>query len=64
MPTKPKLRGRSRRRNSPYNLGEIPASLAVAIGKRIVHRLAVGATDITGDDFGEIFAFIMNTKYA
>jgi hypothetical protein len=56
MSNEPKLRGNAKRRSSPYPLGQIPPSLAVAIGKRIVHRLAVGQQDITGDDFGEIFA--------
>jgi hypothetical protein len=36
--------------------GELPPSLAVQIGKRIVHRLAVGQVDIEGNDFGAIFA--------
>ena len=57
MPNRPtRLRGRSRRRSGPYPLGELPASLAVQIGRHIVHRLAVGNADITGDDFGCIFA--------
>lgn len=56
MSNEPKLRGNAKRRNAPYPLGEIPHSIAVAIGKQIVHRLAVGHTDITGDDFGSIFA--------
>lgn len=57
MPNRPtRLRGRSRRRSGPYPLGELPASLAVQIGRHIVHRLAVGNADITGDDFGGIFA--------
>ncbi len=56
MPKEPKLRGQKKRRSGPYPLGQFPPQLAVEIGKRIVHRLAVGATDITGDDFGEIFA--------
>lgn len=34
----------------------MPPSLAIAIGKQIVHRLAVGNANITGDDFGVIFA--------
>jgi hypothetical protein len=34
----------------------LPPSLAIEIGKHIVHRLAVGHADITGDDFGGIFA--------
>ena len=57
MPQEPtKLKGTSRRRSGPYPLGELPPSLAVQIGKHIVHRLAVGHADITGDDFGGIFA--------
>lgn len=56
MSKEPKLRGKSKRRSAPHPLGEIPAALAVEIGRHIVHRLAVGHADITGDDFGEIFA--------
>ncbi len=57
MPKKPpRLKGRSRRRSGPYPLGEFPASLATQIGRHIVHRLAVGNANITGDDFGGIFA--------
>ncbi len=58
-----RLRGRGRRRNEPYPLGEIPHSVAVEIGKHIVHRLAVGHADITGDDFGGIFASAINGNH-
>ena len=34
----------------------MPDSVLVGIGKQIVHRLAVGLGDITGDDFGTILA--------
>lgn len=51
-----KLRGSSKRRSSLYPLGQIPGSVALGIGRQIVHRLAVGHSDITGDDFGTIFA--------
>ena len=60
MPDSPsptlKLKGALTRRSAPHPLGELPDSLAVEIGKRICHRLAVGTADITGDDFGGIFA--------
>lgn len=56
MSKEPRLKGQYKRRRSPYPLGEIPHSVVVEIGKRIVHRLAVGHADITGDDFGGIFA--------
>lgn len=52
----PRLRGNAKQRSSPYPLGQIPHSVAVGIGRQIVHRLAVGNLDITGDDFGTIFA--------
>lgn len=52
----PRLRGNSPRRKGPYPLGQIPDTVVTEIGKQIVHRLAVGIGDITGDDFGTIFA--------
>ena len=53
-----KLRGQLERRkdSGPYPLGEFPDSVAIEIGWHVVHRLAVGHADITGDDFGGIFA--------
>ena len=51
-----RLRGNKPRRSGPYPLGEIPREVILGIGRRIVHRLAVGTADITGDDFGTIFA--------
>lgn len=56
MSKEPRLKGQAKRRNAPYPLGEFKPSLAVEIGKHIVHRLAVGQANITGDDFGGIFA--------
>jgi hypothetical protein len=63
MPNEPKLRGQSRRRKSPHPIGQIPPSLAVEIGKHIVHRLAVGQSDIEGNDFGVIFAKSINGEH-
>ena len=51
-----RLRGSKPRRSGPYPLGQIPNRILVEIGKQVVHRLAVGLGDITGDDFGTIFA--------
>lgn len=53
---KPRLRGASKRRKEPYPLGEIPDGVVIGIGKQIVHRLAIGHEDITGNDFSGIFA--------
>lgn len=51
-----RLKGNAPRRHGPYILGEIPHHVVVNLGRHIVHRLAVGQGDITGDDFGKIFA--------
>lgn len=40
----------------PYPLGQVPVAVIQGIGEQIVHRLAVGHHDISGDDFGTIFA--------
>ena len=52
----PRLRGGGPLSRGPYPLGQIPDSVLVETGKQIVHRLTVGLGDITGDDFGTIFA--------
>lgn len=56
MSKEPKLKGKSPRRSGPYPLGELPVSLAIGIGRHIVHRMAIGHADISGDDFAGIFA--------
>lgn len=55
-PKKPRLRGKAKARKMPYPLSEFSNDAIVCIGRSIVHRLAVGHSDITGDDFGGIFA--------
>lgn len=52
----PRLRGGAQRRSGPYLIGQIPDAILLRIGRQLVHRLAVGHGDITGDDFGTIFA--------
>jgi hypothetical protein len=37
-------------------LGQLPDDVLFQVGRQLVHRLAVGLADITGDDFGTIFA--------
>lgn len=56
MPNRIRLRGQRERRNCPHGLGELSHELAIEIGKRIIHRLAIGHSNITGDDFASIFA--------
>lgn len=52
----PKLRGKSKAHRGPYPFGQFPDDVIVGLGRQIVHRLAIGHADITGDDFGGIFA--------
>ena len=52
----PRLRGNRPRRRGPYPLGQIPDEVLIEISKQVVHRLAMGMSDISGDDFGTIFA--------
>ncbi|MBN2570245.1 MAG: hypothetical protein JXB42_12520 [Deltaproteobacteria bacterium] len=51
-----KLRGNKQRLHSSWPLGQFSQNVITEIGKQLVHRLAVGHSDITGDDFGTIFA--------
>lgn len=52
----PRLRGRKSVSHAPWAIGTIPDDVVLAICRQIVHRLVVGHADITGDDFGTIFA--------
>lgn len=52
----PRLRGNPRAYSGPWPLGEIPDRVLYGIGRQLVHRIAIGHGDITGDDFGTIFA--------
>ena len=57
MPTdNTRLRGHRSRLNSAWPLGQFPRIVITEIGKQLVHRLAIGHSDIMGDDFGGIFA--------
>ncbi len=51
-----RLRGNKARLHGPWPLGSFPRNVVVAIGKQLVHRMAIGHSDITGDDSGTIFA--------
>lgn len=53
---RPRLRGRARARSRLYPLGDFPDDIVMNMARQFVHRLAVGHANITGDDFGEIFA--------
>ena len=52
----PRLRGSAPRHLGPWPIGEIPPRVLIGIGRQLVHRLAIGHADVTGDDFGAIFA--------
>lgn len=63
MSEPPKLRGKSRARESLYPLSEFPNDVVIGIGRLIVHRLAIGVADISGDDFAGIFAVAISGEH-
>lgn len=40
----------------PYPINEIPQEIIKKVGKRLVYMLCVGRKDLTGDDWGNVFA--------
>lgn len=40
----------------PYPINEIPDSIVRLIGKKFVYMLCIGRKDLTGDDWGNVFA--------
>ena len=56
MSNSPRIRGRGPLHRGPYPLGQIPDELLVEIGKSFVYRMSVGSRNLTGDDWGDIFA--------
>lgn len=43
-----------------YPLGQIPDTIIKKIGAYIVYLLAIGRSDMTGDDWGDAFAYAIN----
>ena len=52
----PRLRGQRPRREAPYDLGQLTAKFLRKFGRLIVHRIAIGLGDLSGDDVGTMFA--------
>ena len=53
----PKLRDSKRLlTHEPYPINEIPESVIKLIGKKFVYMLCVGYKDLTGDDWGNVYA--------
>ncbi|WP_420639829.1 hypothetical protein [Candidatus Poriferisocius sp.] len=53
---KPRLRKARYAHAEPYQIGEIPDSLLTAMARLLVHKKVAKARDISGDEFGDIFA--------
>ena len=57
MPSpEPRLRGSTGVHSGPWPIGDVPDRVLLRIGEQLVHRLAIGQHDISGDDFANIFA--------
>ena len=53
----PKLRDSKRLlTREPYPINEIPEDIVRLIGKKFVYMLCIGRKDLTGDDWGNVFA--------
>ena len=48
---------------TPYPLGQIPDSIILSIASNIVYLSAVGRKDLTGDDWGDVFAASVNGNH-
>lgn len=59
--TAPRLRDSARRlSHEPYGLNEIPNETIIKLGGYIVYLLYSGRKDITGDEFGDAFAYALD----
>ena len=58
-----RLRGQKPRLKNAWALGGFPKKIVIDLGKQIVHRVAIGQTDISGDDFGTLFAYAIGGKH-
>ena len=64
MSNNPRLRGSSGAQQGPWPVGQVPDEILYEIGKRLVHCYAIGRNDISGNDFGDMFAVaIKGTHY-
>ena len=50
-------------KHEPYPLNQFPDKMIEELGKRIVHLVAVGNEDISGDAFDQIFANAIDGKH-
>jgi len=61
---KPRLRdSKKSRQSSIHSLGDFPKKLIYEISKWIVYHFAVGKADISGEDWGDIFAKGVNGNH-
>lgn len=58
-----RIRGGGRVNLGPWPVGAIPKEVLLSIGKQLVRSLAIGQRDISGDDFGTIFAKAIGGKH-
>jgi len=61
---KPRLRdGKNRKSSELYPLAEFPSSVIYEVGRWIVYQYTTGKTDISGEDWGDIFASAINGEH-
>lgn len=61
---RPKLRdNKSNKVFELYSIGDVPNKVICEVGKRIIYYFAVGSADISGEDWGDIFAKSINGEH-
>lgn len=61
---RPRLRdARKSPHNEPYGLNEIPNDVITRLGGNIIYHIHTGRKDITGDDFGDAFAYAVGGNH-
>jgi hypothetical protein len=58
-----RLRGNKPRLLRPWELGAVPSHVISRLGRLLVHRIAVGHSDVTGDDFATMLSFAMEGEH-
>lgn len=60
----PRLRDSARRLSrSPYDLNEIPNDVIIKLGGYLVYLIYSGRKDLTGNEFGDAFAYAINGNH-
>ncbi len=46
--------------HAPWPIGQIPDDVLIRLGRVLVHRIAMGEKDISGDNYGDLLAYALD----